>query len=252
MERKNILITNDDGIHAEGLVSLEALLSEIGNCKTVAPATQMSGVSQSITLHDPVRLEEHGPNRYAIRTGTPTDCVFVAISHLYEKKPDLVVSGINYGVNVASDVVYSGTVAGAREGVLQGIPGIAISMESGENWDPSHGFPFLKTIIEHHMANERLHGAILNINIPHPKRGPIQGIRTTSLGSRRFENTVAVCEDPRGQEYLWVGGSVAAIHAPKGSDCAALQDAYISVTAVAPFAEDKKAAAELPDGEWPA
>ena len=101
---------------------------------------------------------------------------------------------------------------------------------------------------DHGDQNQKI--VILNINIPHPRRGPIQGVRTTFLGTRRFENTIEVCQDPRGQEYLWVGGSAAEIHAPEGSDCKALQDAYISVTAVAPYAEHHEVMQELPAGEW--
>ena len=251
MNKPLILITNDDGIDAPGLKVLEQLAQPLGQTLTVAPSSQMSGVSQSITLHDPVRIEKHGPNRFSVRTGTPTDCVFIAMAHLVPRRPTVVLSGINFGLNVASDVVYSGTVAGAREGVLQGIPGIAISMDSCENWDPTFATPHLQRIIKDHLKNTSAHGAILNVNIPAFSNTPIQGIKTTTLGTRRFENMVEVCTDPRGQEYLWVGGNAARVVAPPGSDCKALEEGFISVTAVAPYGIDPASMASLPEDEWP-
>jgi 5'-nucleotidase len=246
MSEPYILLTNDDGINAPGLHVLERVAQRIGSTLTVAPATEMSAVGQMITLHEPVRIEECGSNRFALRTGTPTDCVFTAISHISaERTPTLVLSGINYGVNVAQDIVYSGTVAGAREGILQGIPSLSFSMETGPDWDPTFAMPYIEKIVSEYVQNPALHSSLLNVNIPHPKRGPIRGIRATTLGSRRFENAVSESIDPRGKPYYWIGGNTAKVCAPEGSDCKAIQDGYISMTPVVPVAIDHEALAAL-------
>ncbi len=246
---KLILITNDDGIEARGLQVLEYIAAQFGEVFTVAPANQKSGVSHSITLYDPLRVLGGRPNRYALDDGTPADCVFVGVGHLCPRRPDLVLSGINFGLNVASDVVYSGTVGGAREGTLQGIPSIAISMDSGPKWDPTPAAPFLSTIIERMLSDTNLHKATLNVNIPGPNI-PIQGIRTSTFGTRRFRNEVDARKDPRGGDYLWLGGDTADVEAPPGSDCEALEKGFISVTAVQPYSHATREQARLPSGDW--
>ena len=246
---KLILITNDDGIEARGLQVLEYIAAQFGEVFTVAPATQKSGVSHCITLHHPLRVVEKRPNRFALDDGTPADCVFVGVGHLCPRKPDLVLSGINLGLNVASDVVYSGTVGGAREGTLQGIPSIAMSMDVGPNWDPTPAAPFLASIIQRVLDDSSLHTATLNVNIPAPGK-PIQGIRTTTFGTRRFRTEVDARRDPRGGRYLWVGGDTADVKAPPGSDCEALAEGFISVTAVQPYTHAEKEQGCLPNGDW--
>lgn len=227
-----ILITNDDGLHNDGLEMLHTIASGFGDTTVVAPDRDKSGVGQAITLTRPLRVKHYSRHRHAILDGTPTDCVYLALNHLMrDARPDLVLSGINPGPNLGWDILYSGTVAGAREAVLQGIPAVALSLVSG-----GKGYPFgevagvVKRVIQLAIAQPPPRLTLYNVNIPNPRVGPLRGIRPTRLGERYYSKEVVVRTDPRGHEYLWIGGDNVAMPDMPGSDCNAIKAGYVSIT----------------------
>jgi 5'-nucleotidase len=247
-----ILITNDDGISNPGLSCLERVAGQFGNTVVVAPDRDRSGVGQAISLTRPLRVSKQaGPTeRYSVEGGTPTDCVYLGLHHvLAGKLPDLVLSGINPGPNLGWDVLYSGTAAGAREGVLQEVPAVAFSLVPG-----GKGYPFDQ--IEEHVAaviqavldNPAPALTFYNVNIPNPLVGPIHGMRATRLGHRYYSKEVVSRTDPRGGEYLWIGGKDVYMPDIPGSDCNAIRDGYVSITPLACDSTDTNALRGLP--EW--
>ena len=240
-----ILITNDDGIHAEGLRALEEVAREFGETTVVAPDRNRSGVGQAISLLDPVRVRAFTRrNWYEVQDGTPTDCVYVGMHHVMkDEPPDLVLSGINPGPNLGWDVFYSGTVAGAREAVLQGVTGMSISLVSGKRYPFGEIVPWIRRVIERVVKQPPATPICVNVNIPNPTQGPIHGIRAASVGQRIYAKEVLVRTDPRGGDYLWIGGS--AVHMPdiSGSDCNAIRDGYVSVS---PLTVDPTCVESLP------
>ncbi len=234
LRRMRILITNDDGIHAPGIAILARVASRLGDVTVVAPDTERSGSSHAITLFRPLRLRPAGENWYAC-DGTPTDCVYLALNQL-EVKPDIVLSGVNPGPNLAHDVLYSGTVAGALEGAHWGVPAVALSHCSGNEellgeleakLLPDLLDRVIPTAIELKMA--------LNVNIPPADRAPFGGLRVTRLGERYYSNEVYERNDPRGRMYYWIGGSRVTMPDIEGSDCNAIKERFVSVT---PLADD--------------
>lgn len=237
-----VLITNDDGIDSEGIALLASCAREVlGEVVVVAPSSEQSGVSQAISLHRPLRLFEHGDDRYSV-DGTPVDSVFVALAHVMkDRRPDLVLSGINHGPNVGYDIYYSGTVGGAREGLIHGIPAVAFSLSAR----PPLPFAEVRPAVIEVLRRIKEHGVppqtLLNVNIPAPKvdaapgwlglRG-ILGVRTTSLGKRFYGNEVVHREDPRGRGYFWIGGAWPRIEHVEGTDCEAVRQGWVSVTPI--------------------
>jgi len=237
-----VLITNDDGIAAEGIHVLAAAAREVfEEVVVVAPDSEQSGIAQAISLHRPLRLTEHGEGRYAV-SGTPVDAVYVALGHLLkETPPDLVLSGLNHGPNLGLDVYYSGTVGAAREALIHGFPSVALSV-SGR--DP---FPFeaLAPAVREVLRRVRAHGvperALLNVNFPapDPARWPaatwggvpgLRGLRVTDLGRRYYGNEVILREDPRGRPYFWIGGGPPRLDERPGTDCDVVHDGFVSLT----------------------
>ncbi|SEA67559.1 5'-nucleotidase /3'-nucleotidase /exopolyphosphatase [Desulfuromusa kysingii] len=225
-----ILVTNDDGVRSPGLRALALALGEIGDVVVVAPDRNRSAVGHALTLDQPLRAEEIKTDVFAV-DGTPTDCVNLGIHGLLSQRPDLVVSGINGGLNVGDDISYSGTVCAALEATLMGLPAFAISLDtSGWNkTDLSVAAQFAKKlaldIINHGLPEE----TFLNVNIP---RGGCSGVELTTQGKRKYSETVIVKEDPRGRKYYWIGGTEAGFVDLSGSDCNAVQRGFISVTPV--------------------
>ncbi len=227
-DRPLILISNDDGVDAPGNIALREALGTFADTYTVAPQTEQSAKSHSITLHHPLRFHEVDRRVWAV-DGTPADCVYVAffLKDLLPRTPDLVVSGINHGPNLGNDVHYSGTVAAAREGALRGVRSIALSssssdMEGAAQYAKRFCKQLLKTIVPDGPA------VLLNINFP---SSPPKGIRATRLGFRLYSDEVEVRDDPRGRHYLWIGGPGGATNEPvAGADTEALDDGFISVT----------------------
>ena len=231
-----ILITNDDGIEAAGLDVLQQIASELSDdVWVVAPETDQSGAAHSLTLHEPLRLRTLSERVYAVK-GTPTDCVIMSVRHiLADQKPGLVLSGVNFGANIADDVTYSGTIAGAIEGTLLGIPSIAMSL--AVDYD-KHGLARWETPMKHGAALvQKLLAAgwpenvLLNVNFPDRTPGEIAGIEVTSQGKRDADFVRIVDRlDARGRPYYWFGFNRHASELEKGTDMWALGEGLISVT----------------------
>lgn len=227
-----ILISNDDGYRAEGLRALTDALASLADITVVAPDRNRSGASNSLTLDVPLRVFPFDTNRYLVVNGTPTDCVHLAISGLFEHDHDMVVSGINDGANLGDDVLYSGTVAAAIEGRFLGLPAIAISLvirpDSGQHFATA-----ARVAAELVMRIQRspLHQAtILNVNVPDLPYEALKGYRATRLGFRHRSEPIVRSEDPRGRPVYWVGAAGIGQDAGEGTDFDAVANGYVSVT----------------------
>ncbi|MBK5571626.1 5'/3'-nucleotidase SurE [Ensifer sp. 2YAB10] len=229
-----ILLTNDDGIHAEGLAVLERVARTISDdVWVVAPEADQSGLAHSLTLSEPLRLRQIAEKRFALR-GTPTDCVIMAVRKVLDRKPDLVLSGVNIGANMADDVTYSGTVAGAIEGTLQGIRSIALSQAyhhavgKAVPWDvvETHAPSLIRKL----MAVELPDGTLLNVNFPNCSADTVAGIEVTSQGKLDFGLSIDERTDGRGFPYFWLRFGERFGDFRAGTDIHALRENYISVT----------------------
>ncbi len=224
-----ILITNDDGILAPALRTLGTELASLGRVIIVAPDRDQSATSHSLTLHRPFRIHRHDVDIYSV-DGTPTDCVVCAYYGLLDTAPDLVISGINHGPNMGEDLFYSGTVAAAIEGTLQGAPSIAASLvtrELTDFLDPARFVARLaRSVLEKGLPRRRL----LNVNIPFLPWDAIGGVRITRLGSRIYRDTLVKKVDPRGRDYYWIGGEDPVWDPGEGTDFHAVHQGFISVT----------------------
>jgi len=221
-----ILVTNDDGIFSEGIKVLARELSALGEVTVVAPDREQSATGHSLTLHRPLRMREIEDRWYAV-DGTPTDCVNLAAMWLMEKElPDLIVSGINFGLNLGDDVTYSGTVSAAFEGSLLGIPSVAFSQEVGKHFSFERGARIAADIVGRLAGAELPEGLLLNVNLPAVET---QGVRWTRLGQRRYLQTVIEKTDPRGRKYYWIAGSPE-WQDEDGTDHAAISAGFVSIT----------------------
>lgn len=224
-----ILVTNDDGVSSAGLRALADAMRKLGTVCIVAPEREQGAVGHSITLHKPLRLSRIAKDVYAVN-GTPSDCVVLAVTQLFRKPPDLVVSGINHGVNLGDDVTYSGTVSAALEGTLLGVPSLAISQEGTRNFQfktaAYYARQIARTVLERGLPEE----TFLNVNIPDRLRASIPGVRLTSLSRRRFENPVVEKVDPRGRRYYWIAGTRVSWERHPPSDHEALRQGMVSIT----------------------
>ncbi|MGM0557619.1 MAG: 5'/3'-nucleotidase SurE [Myxococcota bacterium] len=229
MSRPTILVTNDDGIYSRGLAALEEALSEIGDVWTVAPHSEQSAVSQAISLRLPVRVKERGEQRFSV-TGTPTDCVYIALHHVVEEV-DLCVSGINHGANLGDDVIYSGTVAGAIEATLGDIPSIAVSLAGYRDLDFDVSAKTAAHLAEQVLDRGLPRGVLLNVNVPVDATDETERV-ICKLGRRNYSRDVSEKTDPRNQPYYWLGGSELGFDDMPGSDCNVIADGHISITPV--------------------
>ena len=188
-ERPLVLVTNDDGIHVDGIKVLAARLSEIGEVFTVAPDREQSAASHSVTLHHPLRVTKIDSHRYAV-DGTPTDCVLLGVLNVLHRRPDILVSGINRGGNIGDDVTYSGTVAAAFEGTLLGVPSFAISVV--ERIDPLYDYAaeFAVELSGHVLKNGLPPETLLNVNVPSVPASEIAGVAVTRQGKRVYSDQV--------------------------------------------------------------
>ena len=228
-ERPRILVSNDDGYMAEGLEALAAAMEPLGEVWVVAPESQQSATSHAISLHRPLRIREIRPRWLAV-DGTPSDCSYLAINHVLKgRRPQLMVSGINHGPNMADDVTYSGTVAAAMEASLFGVPAIAFSLVSRDEFDFEPSARFARSLASAALARPLPSNMLLNVNIPSgvdPK-----GYVVTKLGKHTYGFDVIEKVDPRGRKYYWIGGSGYEHDDIPGSDCnAVLRDRLVSVT----------------------
>lgn len=229
-----ILLTNDDGIHADGLAVLERIAARLSDdIWVVAPEYEQSGASRALTLDQPLRVRKISDRKFST-TGTPTDCVMLGINDLVPgKKPDLVLSGVNRGANLAEDVTMSGTVAGAIEGMALGVPSIALSQmgfyEPGQSFDAAEAFApgIIKRLVEIGWPAE----VVLNINFPNGEVADIKEVEVTRQGFRDFQIRHAEKRlDLRGRDYYWIGFKQLRSSPPEGTDLRALYDGRISVT----------------------
>jgi len=232
----NILITNDDGIHADGLMALKSALDAIGRVHVVAPDRPRSACGHSITLHkplraDPVKLRD-GSTAYS-SNGTPSDCVSLALLGLVEGGVDLIVAGINHGPNLGWDLTYSGTVSAAMEGAIVGVQSFSISVTTYQaEVDYSVAARLaarLASILQDHKLPE---STLLNVNVPALAASEIKGIQITRQGKRRYTGNLERRSDPTGRAYYWLGGDLPDDHLEEGTDVKAIADDYISVTPV--------------------
>ena len=223
-----ILLTNDDGIHSDGLIKLEEALREVGDVYTVAPAAEMSGASHSLTLARPLRIRQIDERHWTV-DGTPTDCVTLALHKILNEteRPHLCASGINYGGNLGDDATYSGTVAGALEATILGVPGIAFSLVARENFDFTEAARFAVTAVRKALTEGLPDGALLNINIP---RGEIKGVRVTRQGIKNARPIISEHIDPRGKPYYWIGEEYFSSNSEDGTDYRAIEQGFVSVT----------------------
>lgn len=229
--RPVLLLSNDDGILAEGLVILARHLRAIGRVVVVAPDRQQSASSHSLTLHRPLRIFQKGPNCYAV-DGTPTDCITLGVNAILKKKPDLVVSGINGGFNLGDDVHYSGTVSAALEGALMGIPSVAVSLGlmADEKGHYDHAARFTCRVLKLLLKRSIPAGALLNINVPNRPPSEIKGYAWTRLGRRDYGQVLFEKLDPQGKKYYWVSGTKKSFQDIPGSDGNAILERKISMT----------------------
>ena len=232
-----ILVTNDDGIHADGLAAMERIARALSDdVWVVAPETDQSGVAHSLTLSEPLRLREITPRHFAVR-GTPTDCVIMGVRQiLADKAPDLVLSGVNRGLNVADDVTYSGTVAGAMEGILLGIRSFAVSQGYNHAGDRNvvryaTAEALAPALISKLVASALPGGTLVNINFPDRDAAEVKGVAVTRQGKRDQSFLhVDARVDGRGFDYYWLTYRGRTMDAAEGSDLAALRQGYVSVT----------------------
>jgi 5'-nucleotidase len=225
MTRPLVLCSNDDGVDAPHLTALVALIEEFADVLVVAPERQRSAASHAITLHKPLRLTEVAPRRYAL-SGTPVDCVYLGILKLCDRLPAVVVSGVNDGYNLGSDVFYSGTVAAAVEGALRGAAGIACSLAPRAR-DPDQAIRFAAAVVHAAVGEPMPPGTVLNVNMPGTGT---DGYQWTVLGRRLYTDDVSERRDPRGRPYYWVGGGPAGHDNVEGSDCVAIARGLNSIT----------------------
>jgi 5'-nucleotidase len=225
-----IMVTNDDGIHAPGIIALAEALRELGDVTVVAPDRERSAAGHSLTLHSPLRVFELRPGWLAV-DGTPTDCVNMGIHSLLPDKPDLVVSGINHGPNLGDDITYSGTVAAAMEANLMGIPAIAVSLGTFER----HGHfdaaaRVVARVARQVLANGLPADTFLNVNIPDCRAEEMGEPLITRQGTRSFIGTIIDKTDPRGRKYYWIGSEEPAFNDEPGTDFHALNRRHVSIT----------------------
>ncbi len=227
---RRILVTNDDGIDAPGIRALAKALAALGEVWVVAPEKMQNAVGRAMTLHKPLRLRQMRARWFAVN-GTPADCVTLAICHLLETDlPQLVVSGINKGWNLGDDVTNSGTVAGALEGMLHGIPSMAVSLEDCPQASYTVAGYYAEQLAKHIFKSSLPEGTILNVNVPGSKKEAIVGFQFTSLSQRRYHKPVVEKIDPRGGSYFWIAGERESWARKKPSDHNAVEKNMVSVT----------------------
>lgn len=226
----NILCTNDDGYLATGIRVLAESARDLGAVTVVAPDREQSATSHSLTLHHPLRARRTMDGTWVV-DGTPTDCVILAVNELVPGRPDVCISGVNHGPNMGEDVLYSGTVAAAMEATVIGIPSVALSY-TGEHYEELEGWgEVLRAILRGILQDHPFPGdTLFNVNLPPVAPADVRGIRVTSLGRRRYSESITRAKDPQGKEYFWIGGGVAEWRGSPDSDFQAVEDGFVSVT----------------------
>lgn len=236
-----ILISNDDGITSPGIIELAKAVSKLGEVTVVAPHRERSTSGHSLTLHKPLRLFDHGDGFYST-TGSPADCIYMGIREILKGMPDVILSGINTGANLGTDIHYSGTVAAAREGALMNIPSYAFSLvdmklkgaEKGEKLPMAFemGARYAVEVLQRTVKIPFPQHTLLNVNIPNIPQSEIQGIRIARQGFRFYKNEVVKRQDPRGKSYYWIGGAYEGFENQALSDCNAVEENHVSVVPI--------------------
>jgi 5'-nucleotidase len=227
MTGKRILVTNDDGIYSEGIRKLATALQPLGDVVIVAPDREQSAASHALTLNRPLRLIQLQEKEWIV-DGTPTDCVNLGVLKLFDdKRPDVVVSGVNFGPNLGDDVTYSGTISAAFEGALLNIPSIAFSTLVGKGFSFDPCAEFAAELVRWFLEEPRNPQIILNVNFP-----PVafQGVKVTRLGKRVYSEALIERLDPRGRKYYWIGAGKPTWHPGEGTDFEAVQGGFVSIT----------------------
>jgi 5'-nucleotidase len=238
-----ILVTNDDGYRSEGIRVLAEAAKTLGEVTIVAPVDEASAIGHALTLKRPLRLESISDGVFAV-DGTPTDCVNIAVAQVFKRLPDLVLSGINKGYNLGDDVTYSGTVAGALEGALLGVPSLAVSIRATRGtYDFSHAAQAAASIAAAILRQPLPARTFLNVNVP---KGPPKGFRVTVQASRNHITSVAERHDPKGRAYFWIEEGQDDWHPHDRSDYQAVREGFVSITPLQPdlTAHDALAAVE--------
>ncbi|MCF6285031.1 MAG: 5'/3'-nucleotidase SurE [Candidatus Hydrogenedentes bacterium] len=224
-----ILVTNDDGIRALGLRLLAKALQCLGHVEVYAPEGQQSAVGHSVSLHKPLRVNTLEPGWHMV-DGTPTDCVMLAVRSLLGRRPDLVVSGVNSGANLGDDVTYSGTVAGAYEGMLLGVPSIAVSDVSYKPVFQETAAQVAQVVARHVLEHGLPADTTLNVNVPDVPYDELKGVAIARMGRRDYQDEIVRREDPRGGVYYWIGGDEPTHIKESGTDFEAIEAGKVSIT----------------------
>lgn len=236
-----ILLSNDDGVYAQGLNTLARALADLAEIVIVAPDRNRSGASNSLTLEQPLRVDLMAPNTYSVQ-GTPTDCVHFALNELLKDDlPDLVLTGINHGANLGDDVLYSGTVAAAMEGHFLGVQAIAFSLVGTANFTTAA--QIARQLVEQHLNAPIPTNRLLNVNVPDRPFEELAGIQVTRLGARHHAESMIKQKDPRGHDIYWLGPPGKEQDAGQGTDFYAIEHGYVSLT---PLQVDLTAHESLP------
>jgi 5'-nucleotidase len=224
-----ILVTNDDGVHSQGIIALFRAMKEIGDAYIIAPDRERSAVSHALTMHRPLKVEELREHVYAVN-GTPTDCVAIGVNKILPQKPALIVSGINKGGNVGDDITYSGTVSAAIEGTIMGIPSFAISIVGSKNFHFDTAAHYSLEVARYILENSLPYDTLLNVNLPNVKKDDIFGVKFTRQGKRVYDNAIKDIFDPWGEKHFWIGGGTPYWEHGEDTDIQAVQHGYVSIS----------------------
>jgi 5'-nucleotidase len=230
-----ILLTNDDGIDSPGLKALADALAPLHEVTVIGPDRNWSISGHNRTMDRPLRVSEKqlGEGYKAYQTdGAPADCVALAVLGFLPQVPELVISGINHGNNLGDDITYSGTVAAAMEGIISGLPSIAVSMDTHPIWPVDVAAAFTVRLVDQIIKRGMAKDILLNVNVPNLPQNEIKGVQITRLGKRIYEDSLVERTDPRGRTYYWVGGTRIHSEREEGADVTAIEDGYVSITPI--------------------
>jgi 5'/3'-nucleotidase len=238
-----LLVTNDDGIHADGLAALARAVEGLGAVYVLAPEREQSACGHALTLHRPLRVDQVAERRFAVN-GTPSDCVNLAVLGFLPERPVLILSGINHGSNLGDDVTYSGTVSAAMEGTLLGVPSIAVSLATGGDFEEAGRIARLVAVRA--LASGLPDKTLLNVNVP---SGAPRGFRVARLGHRIYGGKILQQADPRGRPHYWIGAGPPEWGLLEGTDMGAVHDGFVALTPLHLDLTHHRALAEMRD--WP-
>ncbi|MGE5789752.1 MAG: 5'/3'-nucleotidase SurE [Syntrophaceae bacterium] len=231
MKRDAILVTNDDGVHAPGLIALFKAMKDLGDAFVVAPDRERSAVGHALTLHRPLKAEELRENVYSVN-GTPTDCVALGIHKVLPRKPFLVASGINRGANLGDDITYSGTVSAAIEGTILGVPSFAISLVGDKPYHYETAVPYAVEVARYILEKSLPFDTLLNVNVPNIAKDQVKGIKFTRQGKRVYDNAIQEIYSPWRDKHYWIGRGQPYWDQGEDMDIQAVLDGYVSITPI--------------------